>query len=150
MKKESALPIHIQALYSQERSLLQRLIRILFSIAGISWFLLLLPPEIISPDRYILFKSNQYQLYLVLMTLWGYDYRRESRRLAAIATVSSTLQKPVDQLNIHDLDKDLHLFEILRLKPKAGRRHFAIWLNNGLLLVSAGMIIRQFIALFGN
>lgn len=66
----------------REQRLLGMLVRICFGIAGVLW----LPLSLfnITPAEKTMYVQVHYQLYLVLLTLWGYDYRRQWKRTECV------------------------------------------------------------------
>ena len=110
----SSIQPELSALFEPSRKLLRRILMTLFSIAGLSWFLLLLPNSTISQAKHDIFKANQYQLYLLLLTLWGYDFRRQAKRLEWLIEFSSSLNKPVRLISNDDVIDagNLSLFEV--------------------------------------
>lgn len=148
MKSELNISSSILALFQAERALLKRITSILFAIAGCSWFLLYLPESVINHEAHEVFKLQQYQIYVVLLTIWGLDYKRQLNRISAIALQASVLQKKFESIEASDIHHELQLFEVLMPIKKTKGKHIALiitWIFLGLSII---LIIRQFMLLF--
>ncbi|MBS1537740.1 MAG: hypothetical protein JST20_08340 [Bacteroidetes bacterium] len=148
-----AIQPELSALFEPSRKLLRRILMTLFSIAGLSWFLLLLPNSAISQAKHDTFKANQYQLYLLLLTLWGYDFRRQAKRLEWLIVFSLSIGKPVELITKEDITvtNNLSLFEVFsKHKGSSSSQYFHIIFTWFLLIASISQFVRQMILLFGN
>ena len=96
----------IEALYHKERYVLKRITSVLFAIAGCSWFLLYVPESIIHQKTHELFKLQQYQIYVLLLTLWGLDYKRQLDRITVLSQKSMILHK-IHKWMWHNFQKHL-------------------------------------------
>lgn len=148
--KQTILPPEITALFAPQRAILRRVLMSLFSVAGLSWFLVFLPIVEMTAEKHALFKANQYQLYLILLTLWGYDFRRQVKRLEWIMTVSSTLRKPVMAMTQDDIHepRGLSMMEVFTKLPGSSAQYFHIAFTWLLFGSAVAQIIRQMILLF--
>ncbi|MBI3258016.1 MAG: hypothetical protein HYZ54_00815 [Ignavibacteriae bacterium] len=148
---DPAIQPELSVLFVPSRKLLRRVLMSLFSIAGLSWFLLLLPSSTINQAKHDIFKANQYQLYLLLLTLWGYDFRRQSKRLEWLIEFSKD-RKSISEITKEDvtLAGKLSLFEVFTKYKGSSAQYFHIIFTWFLLIASVGQFIRQLILLFGS
>lgn len=148
---EPSIQPELSALFVPSRKLLRRVLMSLFSIAGLSWFLLLLPSSTINQAKHDIFKANQYQLYLFLLTLWGYDFRRQAKRLEWLIEYSKG-KKPISEITKEDviLEGKLSLFEVFTKYKGSSGQYFHIIFTWFLLVVSVAQFVRQMILLFGS
>jgi hypothetical protein len=148
----SAIQPEVLVLFEPSRRILRRVLMTLFSIAGLSWFLLLLPSSTINQAKHDIFKANQYQLYLFLLTLWGYDFRRQAKRLEWLVELADSINKPIATITKADIIASgrLSLFEVFTKDTGASAQYFHIIFTWFLLVASVGQFIRQMILLFGN
>ncbi|MFM7543293.1 MAG: hypothetical protein ACKO5I_01520 [Ignavibacteria bacterium] len=89
------------------------------------------------------FKLKQYQLYVVLLTLWGLDFRREYKRLDCIVRKSKELNKDISQITKEDIGDSLHLFEIYSLIPGSKGYHITLLINWICILAGIGLLTFQ-------
>ncbi len=89
------------------------------------------------------FKLKQYQIYVVLMTLWGLDFRREFKRIDFIARKSHELKKDIMQIDSNDIKDSLHLFEVYTFLPGAKGYHIAVIINWIFCMLGIGLLISQ-------
>lgn len=148
----SSIQPELAVLFEPQRKLLRKVLMTFFSIAGLSWFLLLLPSSTIDQAKHDIFKANQYQLYLMLLTLWGYDFRRQAKRLEWLVDFSASLGVPINKVSKEDIIAagKLSLFEVFTKYKGSSAQYFHIIFTWFLLVVSAMQFIRQMILLFGN
>jgi len=148
----TAIQPDLSELFEPSRKLLRRILMTLFSIAGLSWFLLFLPNSAISQAKHDLFKANQFQLYLFLLTLWGYDFRRQAKRLEWLIVFSSSIGKPIQQITKEDITQvgKLSLFEVFTKYKGSSSHYFHIFFTWFLFIASILQFLRQMILLFGN
>lgn len=102
-----------------ERRLLSRLLRSAFAVAGILWILVYWI-EAAHPFRHS-FTIAQYQLYLFLLTLWGYDYRRQWQRVAYVLQLAHERQCIPQHIRWDDIATSgkASLFDVLRRRPSS-------------------------------
>ncbi len=151
MKQQIKISDEISALYVRNQRIFRLFLSIMFGIVGCSWFLLLLPDSIVSAHKHDLFRLGQFELYVLLLTLWGYDYRCETTRLAWLITTSSEMNKPANYIALNDVitaDK-LHIFEMFVKHGNSNRNYFHIVFRWALILAILTLFIRQWINLFG-
>ncbi|MBL7999150.1 MAG: hypothetical protein JNL32_10985 [Candidatus Kapabacteria bacterium] len=147
MKNTQLLHPSFDALYQRPHTLLLRIIRTLFAIAGCLWiakYVSFLLPE----DRLQQFTSQQYQLYLVLLTLWGYDYRRSMQRMeSVIAAASRRLLTPIDvSTEMLDEDSALHTFSIFS-PLGTEKKWFSVVFTIALIVAASALLLRQILFL---
>ena len=74
--EEKAGALDIINLFETERRMLKNMLRLFFTIAGFSWFFIFFPGIADLPaDKFDAFRVNQYQIYLILLTLWGFELK---------------------------------------------------------------------------
>jgi hypothetical protein len=125
-----------------ERRLLGRLTRTAFAIAGILWLPLLWFG--IEPQERQLFSTTQYQLYLLLLTLWGYDYRRQMRRAEYVLQLAVSQAVAPQNIGWDDVLSGgrVSLFDVLR-RRRGSRGWFAVVFTWCLLVGSYALLSRQ-------
>lgn len=140
----------ISTSYMRELQIFRRILRLLFAIAGCMW---IVKYVVHFPDEHSMqtFVIGQYQLYLILLTLWGYDYKRESGRHGVLSLLSNKYSCSTNDVTTEHISTDnkLHLFEVL-VKRTKGKGWFAfsfIWV---LLILSFVQIVRQIIFLVSH
>ena len=148
--KQSMFTAEISALFEPQRILLRRVLMSLFSIAGLSWFLVFLPIVAMNPEKHAIFKANQYQLYLILLTLWGYDFRRQVKRLEWILQLTGKINKPASALSYSDIQtaNGLSLMEVFGKHPGSSAQYFHVIFTWMLFVIAVVQIIRQMMLLF--
>lgn len=136
----------------RQSAILKNIITLSFSIAGCSWFVLwwMNIGEAAPAEEARTFKENQYQIYLILMTLYWLAAQREAKRIGALLEVSTALAKPWHALSSKDLAEHgkASVFDVIApaaqgYRPAYGAIGFT-WL---LLICTTGMFARQIILL---
>jgi hypothetical protein len=143
MKSTPLFSDSIRSLYEPQRNRLKRITSMLFACAGCLWFFLYLPESIMPFQGHEMFKLKQYQIYVVLMTLWGLDFRREHKRLDFIIRKSKELNKDISHITKEDISDALHLFEIYSLIPGSKGYHIALIINWICCLAGLGLLLFQ-------
>lgn len=143
MKTTPLFSESIRSLYEPQRNRLKRITSLLFACAGCLWFILYLPESIMPFQGHQVFKLKQYQVYVVLLTLWGLDFRREYKRLDCIVRKSKELNKDIAQITKEDIGDSLHLFEIYSLIPGSKGYHIALLINWICILAGIGLLTFQ-------
>lgn len=143
MKSTPLYSESIRALYETKRKRLKRITSLLFAIAGCLWFFLYLPESIMPFQGHEAFKLKQYQIYVVLMTLWGLDFRREFKRVDMIARISHALQKDITLVDKDDIAEHIHLFEVYTILPGSKGYHIAVFINWTFCLIGLGLLLFQ-------
>src|SRR5690349_13989472 len=96
--QHSILHHSLHASFERQQQLLRRLFKVLFSVAGTMWLCVYaLPDDQLNVVQ--TFRQQQYQLYLLLLTLWGYSYRRESMAMTTLIRVAENKAVPVSAVD---------------------------------------------------
>jgi hypothetical protein len=143
MKQTPLFSDSIRDLYEAKRKRMKRITSLLFGTAGCLWFVLYLPESILPFQGHEAFKLKQYQIYVVLMTLWGLDYMREFKRIDILARTSHSLKKDITLIDKDDIADHLNVFEVYSFLPGAKGYHIAVIINWVFALLGFGMIISQ-------
>ena len=148
MKKEQ-IQLHesVAALYKKQFKTLQQILRALFSVAGCLWILKYAFP-FSNQETLFHFTAQQYQLYLLLLTVWGYNYKREVSRMQVLMRLSDTLDIPTHEVQSSAIGDahELHRFDVLTKVTNDGK-WFAVLFTWTLLLLSIAQIVRQLMLL---
>ena len=143
MKSTPLYSESIRDLYEAKRNRLKRITSMLFACAGCLWFFLYLPESVLPFQGHEEFKLKQYQIYVVLMTLWGLDFRREFKRIDFIARKSHELKKDIASIDSNDIKDSLHLFEVYSFLPGAKGYHIAVIINWIFCMLGIALLISQ-------
>ena len=143
MKSTPLISESIRVLYESKRNRLKRITSLLFACAGCLWFFLYLPESVLPFQGHEEFKLKQYQIYVVLMTLWGLDFRREFKRIDFIARKSHELKKDIASIDSNDIKDSLHLFEVYSFLPGAKGYHIAVIINWIFCMLGIALLISQ-------
>ncbi|MFN4769726.1 MAG: hypothetical protein ACK5JL_06785 [Candidatus Kapaibacterium sp.] len=144
-----ALHSSIASIADPPQRLLKLLLRVCFSIAGCLW-ILAYTMHFSTEEVLTSFRLDQYQIYLVLLTLWGYQAKREARRMKAIIDVSESLSKPADAVTLEELSAagGLRYFGVFQRISKQ-QSLFPMILSIGLVVVFIALLCKQLILLVG-
>ncbi len=144
---KSDLHPSIVALYGSQKKLFKRLISSAFSLAGCYWIFIYACRwmGVITEHDIAVLRSGQTLPYFVLLTLWGMEYLRETRRLKAVIRVANQLDKPPVAVEFSSLGSSKHSFGILI--PIQKRVTVPLLVNVVGLTVSAFLIVKQYNAL---
>lgn len=144
-----ALHSSIASIADPPQRLLKLLLRVCFSIAGCLW-ILAYTMHFSTEEVLTSFRLDQYQIYLVLLTLWGYQAKREARRMKAIIDVSESLSKPADAVTLEELSAagGLRYFGVFQRISKQ-QSLFPVMLSIGLVGVFIALLCKQLILLVG-
>lgn len=132
--------------YDSEKKRFRRIISLWFSAAGMYW-LAMYGAEllgVITVEEMHTLRNGQTVIYFILLTVWGLEYLRESRRLAIVIAEANGKRLAPNQVTAQDVASRLHWFGIL--KPTGAGRGAAIMpsLNILGLLVSFVLIVAQY------
>jgi len=140
----------IAASYERQHALFKRLVSLAFSLAGIYWLVMygmefggLLQVE----DMQVL-RSGQSIIYFVLLTLWGIEYLRETRRMKAVWVVANERAVPPQAVTAADIANKAGSFAVVRPVAFGSGGLVMILINTGGLVVSYVLIILQYLRLF--
>ncbi|MCS6999856.1 MAG: hypothetical protein RML15_02810 [Bacteroidota bacterium] len=130
----------------RERRIVGILLRLAFACAGVLW--LLLPWVELDAQTRGAFTAMQYQLYLLLLTLWGYDYRRQVRRLSCVLAVADAQSCPPSQVRWEHIDQSGQSgwFDVL-LRRRHSRQWFPVVFTWVLLIASYLWLGRQIVSI---
>lgn len=126
----------------RERRLLGIMLRLCFAVAGLLWLPLSLMS--VTPAERSAYVLVQYQLYLILLTLWGYDYRRQLKRAECILALAQNASVPPSQVQWEHVVTNgaASLFDVLRRRHES-RSWFPLVFTWGLLLSGYAWLVRQ-------
>jgi len=147
MKSTPLYSDSIRELYESKRNRLKRITSLLFACAGCLWFFLYLPESVLPFQGHEAFKLKQYQIYVVLLTLWGLDFRREFKRIEFIARTSHELKKDIALVDSADIKDSIHLFEVYSFLPGAKGYHIAVIINWIFCMLGCGLLLSQIMLL---
>jgi hypothetical protein len=102
--------------YEPQHALFGRLVRMCFTFAGCYWIVIYLLQWLLLIDQDQLrdFRSGQTLIYFILLSLWGVEYLRETRRLKQLIRRSEELDVRVSRISLSDLHPRTGSFAILR------------------------------------
>ncbi|HBB26353.1 MAG TPA: hypothetical protein DCZ59_08825 [Bacteroidetes bacterium] len=105
----------VTTVYDPQHALFGRLVRLCFSFAGCYWILIyaLQWLSLIDHDQLRDFRSGQTMIYFILLSLWGIEYLRETRRLKLLIRRSEELDVRVSKVELNDLSPKTGSFAIL-------------------------------------
>ncbi len=120
----SLLQLHpsFSAIYTRQRRLFDTVLRFLFMTGGflwIGWFFL----KSDDPIDHLHFRLHQYQLYVLLLSLWGYQFRRDVRRLKLLIALASESHCNVEDVTYDAVcgHPDAKVFDVFdRRSPSSG------------------------------
>ncbi len=113
----------LHGLYVPQRTLYGRLLRLAFALAGMFWFMLYAMPT----QQHATFRSGQSVIYFILLSVWGIDYLRESRRLTLVMSAANHRGCAPNEVTEDDV--------------RSSRRAFAVipWFDGSVHILSLGM-----------
>lgn len=137
-------------MFEPQRKVFKNILRLFFTVAGFSWFFVFFPSLLnLPPEQVILFRVNQYQIYLILLTLWGFELKMQEKRLSFLLNLASTLGKKWYQMTEHDIQQagKMQLFNVfyMRFRGKKNIHIYFIWL---LMALTIAQFVRQTFVLF--
>ncbi len=145
-------PFHLhpsfEAGFVREHTLFTRILRSYFAVAGVMWILVFILP-FHNAEEHSVFRLHQYQLYVVLLSLWGYDYRREVFRLRLLAAMAARLRCTIPDIEWASLDSrtELPKFSVF-VKRGLGPRWFPILFVYSFFAVASWIIFMQLHLIF--
>lgn len=134
------LHITIHSAYVEHRKLFSRLLRGAFALAGVFWFLLYAMPA----DLHTEYRSTQSLIYFILLSVWGIDALRESKRLSIVCRAANQKKCSPNQVEIADVAEYRSLFNVstVLLNGKPQVLVVVLW---GALAVAIGFIAFQYV-----
>lgn len=128
---------------------LKRILRVSFAIAGCLW-IAAYTLHFGSSEVMTTFRLDQYQIYLVLLTLWGYQAKREAKRYRSLFRVATELGKEVTGVTLEEIVQSSSRgdFDVLRRRSKGSWLPVLFsWL---LLVLFVLLFMKQMYLLFGT
>lgn len=133
----------LKLLFERQRRILNRVTSILFGIAGFFWIFVWFAPDV-PPDT----RLYQYMVYLCLMSVWGYDYLRQVKRLSSVVEAANSLDLPPNRITPDLLRERNALQAFVVIWPIAGVRAWYPPLFVTIMLCAAtALIMRQYLSL---
>ncbi len=151
-EREKTSVLELVNMFEPQRRVFKNMLRLFFTIAGFSWFFIFFPDLGDLPEnRLAVFRSNQYQIYLILLTLWGFELKMQEKRLAFLLNLAASLGRKWYTLTRQDVSAagKMYLFDLFTRKAKDGTvlQVGFVWLLIALVLVQ---FVRQAVVLFGR
>ena len=140
----------IAASYQRQHALFKRLVSLAFSLAGVYW-LVMYGMEwggLLSTDDMQVLRSGQSIIYFVLLTLWGAEYLRETRRMKAVWNIAGERVVPPQHVTAADVAGKGASFAVIRPVAFGSGGLVMILVNNGGLLIAYVLIVLQYVRLF--
>lgn len=150
-QEEKAGVLEILNMFEPQRRVFKNMLRLFFTIAGFSWFFVFFPSLLeLPPERLNTFRVNQYQIYLILLTLWGFELKMQEKRLSFLVNHASALGKKWYRITRQDViqARKIYLFDLFTKHTSDGKYlHIGfIWL---LIFLTLVQFVRQGMVLFG-
>lgn len=135
--------------YRQQKRSFSKIVRILFSVAGIYWIIIYLMQWMGKISDYELrdFRSGQTWIYFILLTAWGVEYLRESKRYKSIMNHANSHRIPPDEVSLENIEGSLPLFAIVYPIAHGSWAWIMPIVNIVMLVLSIALIIKQYAAL---
>lgn len=139
----------IRKRYERQKSAFDRIVRISFSFAGIYWIIIYVMQWMGTISDYELgvLRSGQTWIYFILLTAWGIEYLRESKRYKSVMILANLLRIPPDEVTLESIKTAWTTFAVIY--PITG--HSKAWtmpiVNIVMLAVSLALIVKQYVAL---
>ncbi|MFN4909524.1 MAG: hypothetical protein ACK47W_08670 [Bacteroidota bacterium] len=143
------LDASIAQVYEPQHALFGRLVRMCFTFAGCYWIVIYLLQwlSLIDHDQLRDFRSGQTMIYFILLSLWGIEYLRETRRLKLLIRRSEELDVCVSRVTLSDLHPKIGGFAILRPIGASSVRGWVFpFLNITGLAVAVYLIVQRYVA----
>jgi hypothetical protein len=135
--------------YEPQHALFGRLVRMCFTFAGCYWIVIYLLQWLLLIDHEQLrdFRSGQTLIYFILLSLWGVEYLRETRRLKLLIRRSEELDVCVSRVTLSELHSKTGGFAILRPIGASSVRGWVFpFLNITGLAVAVYLIVQRYVA----
>lgn len=137
--------------YEPQQRHFGRAIRACFTLAGCYWIVIYAMQWLgmIDHDQLRELRAGQTMIYFILLSLWGVEYLRESRRLKRVIARSEELGVAVSRISTDDLSPSLGTFAILHpIAPSSMSAWIFPILNIAGLVVAAILIAQRYVAAF--
>lgn len=128
---------------------MKSVLRASFGIAGCLW-IVAFTLHFSSSDVMTAFRLDQYQIYLVLLTLWGYQAKREAKRLSVLMRLSTENEVSVASVTREHLEhsRDLDAFDVFVRRSNGSWFPVVFtWFLLGAFLL---LLVKQMYLLFGS
>ena len=136
----------IAASYEPQHRLFKRMVSMAFGLAGVFW-LVMYGCEwsgAITLEQTRLVRSGQTIIYFVLLTLWGMEYLRETRRLKAVWQIAGERVCPPQEITADHILARASWFGILKPVAFGGGTWLMPVVNLIGLAAAYALIIRQY------
>lgn len=140
----------LSLVYEPQYKLFARVLRLNFSFAGCFWVLIygMQWLSLVDHEQLRELRSGQTMIYFILLSLWGIEYLRETRRLKHLIRRSEELGVAVSAVSTIDISPRTGSFVILHpIAPSSGITHWVFpVINIGGLGVALYLIAQRYIA----
>jgi len=139
----------LTTVYDPQHRLFGRLIRLCFSFAGCFWILIygMQLLALIDHEQLRDLRSGQTMIYFILLSLWGIEYLRETRRLKLLIRRSEELGVAVSAVSTMDIAPRTGSFAILHPIASSSATHWIFpVLNVTGMSVALYLITQRYIA----
>lgn len=135
--------------YERQKKSFNKIVRILFSFAGIYWIVIYLLQWMGMISNYELsdLRSGQTWIYFILLTAWGVEYLRESKRYKSIMNEANSHRIPPDEVTLENIKPFLSSFAIMHPIVRGSKAWTMPIVNIVMLVLSLTLIIKQYAAL---
>lgn len=134
----------LESTFKFERRIYRTLLRSLFACAGTLWIVVWFLPNIDANTK-TTFSLLQYQMYTILLTLWGMDYKKGEWRLELLAFFGKEEIESESTVESADVI-DAHSVFIKRSTSNRYIWYAFTWL---LFMLAVIQLIRELLFLFG-
>lgn len=119
----------ILVLYSKQKHLFRRLITLAFTFAGVYWLVIygFRFTGMLTDAHMLELRGGQTLPYFILLTIWGIEYLRESKRLQAVILRANQANISPEHVTSERLNDLLPRFAVLR--PMGGKSWIATTIN---------------------
>lgn len=139
----------LTAVYEPQHRLFGRLIRLCFTFAGCYWILIygMQWLSMVDHDQLRELRSGQTLIYFILLSLWGIEYLRETRRLKHLIRRSEELGVAVSRVSVSDISSGSGSFAVLRPIAPSSVRNWTFPVINAMgLAIAIYLIAHRYIA----
>ena len=140
----------IAATYERQHALFKRLVSLAFSLAGVYWLVMYgmeFGGLLNSEDMQVL-RSGQSIIYFVLLTLWGVEYLRETRRMKSVWSIAGERGVPPQLVTAEELASKGASFAVVKPVAFSSGGMVMILVNNAGLVIAYVLIVLQYVRLF--
>lgn len=140
----------IQSWYAPQKKVFQRVVSLCFTFAGVYWLIIygFTAFDMLSPDELKSLRSGQTMIYFVLLTLWGVEYLRESRRLKKVLVTANTMDCTPENVQAGHVADSIGSFAIINGFANAPKTWIVPVINLLGLTLSASLILIQYVNVF--